>query len=424
MKKFDLFGLGPSAVLSFVLIFYLMPVLSFLGINFKFASSGYNIDQKAMIYLTVGLVFAIIGYYNGLADKITKKIPDIFRGEWDFSRALWVFGVVFVSGLAIKIIKILKGGYFHLAQDPVFVASPLYSAVMMLNWLGYIALIIAFVRYFSLKKAGDNRYRFWRIAAYSVFILEILYALPTCSKLAAIIPIMLCLIVRWYAFRPDYWTVAAAAAAVFLLFPLGTICRGPAILNAYPAIDEQGVNLPNAGIFAADTFLTRINQSHIFSKVIGSNELGDYGRMISDFFVRLAPPRFIWKNKPLSLNAQGNEFGRKIGVLGDTDRMTSVSPAIIGDFYINFGLRGIILGMFLMGFLWRIIYVYFIKKSSGSLSGILFYAVFWIEIVRGIEDWTAPVYAGLVKLFILLMIIHLFLSQPHIKLKFPKFLNL
>jgi len=404
IRNFDLFALGHSAILYYLLIFYLAPVLAFLNSSFEFRDN----DYKDFLYLTLGLTFLIFGYFNGLPAKIIKKLPNFLKQEWNFSKIPWVFGAVFILSLISKIVRILEGGYFHLNQNLVFMKSSFYSAVMMLRWLDYIALIIAFASYFYLKKSADKRFRYWRVIAYGVLLFEIVYSLPTCSKLAVIVPILLYLIVRWYVFKPDYKVIGAAAVFIFLLFSFGSICRSPTVLNSSLVIQDNQINLPKAGDFAVKSVTNRTNQFILFNKTIELGRSFGYNKMVENFLVTLGPPRFIWKDKPLSLNARGNEFGKAIGLVGSDDSGTSVGPTLPGDLYMNFGIFGLTIGMFLFGFLWRMIYLYFIKESGKSLSGILFYSVFWIEIIRGIEDWTAPVYAGLVKLFLLLLIIHLF----------------
>ena len=395
LKNFDLFALGHSAILYYLLIFYLAPVLAFLNSSFEFSANNF----RDFLYLTLGLIFLIFGYFSGLPEKIIKKLPNFVKREWNFSRIPWVFGAVFILSLISKIVRILEGGYFHLNQNPDFLASSFYSAVMMLRWLDYIALIIAFASYFYLKKSADKRFRYWQAIAYVVFLLEIIYALPTCSKLAVIVPIVLYLIVRWYVFKPDYKMIGVAAIFIFLLFPFGSICRSTIVLNSYSV----------TGDFAVKSFTGRTNQFILLNKTIELGRPLGYNKMVESFLTTLGPPRFIWKDKPLSLNAKGNEFGKAIGLVNPRDFSTSVGPTLPGDLYMNFGIFGVTLGMFLFGFLWRMIYLYFIKESGKSLSGILFYSVFWIEIIRGMEDWTAPVYAGLVKLFLLLLIIHFFI---------------
>lgn len=409
IKKLDLFDLGISAVLYYLLIFYLAPALILLGVSLEFPPSGYQINYQAIFYLTTGLIFLVLGYITPWPVKIAQKIPNFFKQDWDFAKAPWVLLAVFLGGLAVKIIKILAGGYSHLGQNPAFVASSFYSLIGLLNWLGYLALVISFIGYFHLKKIGDRRHIYWRWLAYGILAFEILYGLPTCSKLLVIVPIALYLIVRSYLVKVEYWRIILWLIIIILfLFPFGRFCRTPMALQNH----LTAFNLDN---LVSDSFLNRMDQSHIFFKIVESQEPLWYGKSLADFFIILGPPRFIWKDKPLSMNAYGNELGHRLGILLPEDSQTSIGPTIVGDWYLNFGIIGIILGMFLMGAIFKVIYEYFIKETMASPSGVLFYSIIWIQVIKGMEEWISPVYAGLIKLLVIMLIIHFFLIKRNRK---------
>ncbi|MEK7062256.1 MAG: oligosaccharide repeat unit polymerase, partial [Patescibacteria group bacterium] len=110
-------------------------------------------------------------------------------------------------------------------------------------------------------------------------------------------------------------------------------------------------------------------------------------------------------------------FGHRIGVLADDDRITGVGPTVVGYWLINFGLAGVVFGMFLMGMLFRLIYEYLIKRTKTSLSGVMIYSVLWVQIIKGMEDWVAPVYVGVIRTFVILLAINFLMST---KLFFKK----
>ena len=60
-------------------------------------------------------------------------------------------------------------------------------------------------------------------------------------------------------------------------------------------------------------------------------------------------PRFINKNKSQEL--WGNFWGKRYKILKKTDYVTSWNFPVFNEFYANFGLKGVILGMFLWGLL-------------------------------------------------------------------------
>jgi len=419
ISNFDVFSLGNSAIVYYFIIFYLMPILALLGVSIKFVPTSSAIPYKALGYATIGLIFFIIGYFNKLPVLISKKLPNSFKRKWDFRRVWWVFGVTLVLGLILKAFRILGGGYQILNIKKSFTQAPFYNLIGTFDWLFYIALAIAFIAYFYFKKTGDRRYKIWRYFAWGTFLLGLFYALPSCSRMSAIVPVIIYLIIRWYIWERNLWHILMVMAmAVVFLFPFGNACRHPKALISYQITSERNQVVSespaslvlNSGKFAADSFLSRINQSMILSAII-NHQLFEYGSSFKEIALVFSPPRFIWKNKPMSANADGNEFGHRIGVLASDDRITGVGPTIVGDWYMNFGLAGIVLGMLLMGMLFRVIYEYLIKRTEVSLSGVMIYSIVWIQIIKGMEDWIAPVYVGLIRIFVILLVIHFLISK-------------
>jgi len=423
--NFNLFELGNSVILYYLLIFYLVPFLALIGFSIKFTLINYQIPWQALGYLTLGLGLLVIGYFGPLARYLAEKTPNIFIGSWNLKRVKIAFWTIFSLGIVAKIIRLIAGGYFiKYNLNPSFGQSAFYSLIGYLDWFGYIALVIALINYCHLKKIGNKDYRIWKLLAFSVLFIEIAYGIPSCSRVAVIVPILLYFLIKSHLFKIKYWEIAfIAAAIIFVLFPFGNICRNPSILSAYQVIKADinqipAFNIPVSSIsvsntrdFLADSFLSRINQASVFSKIleVPRDVLASYGSSLSNFLMTLGPPRFIWKDKPLSTNSLGNDFGHQLGIISPEDFTTSVGPTIIGDFYINFGIPGIIFGMFLAGIVFRFIYNYLVKLTAVSSSGLLIYSIFWIQILQGMENWTAPVLAGLMKLFVILIIIHFFL---------------
>ena len=181
--------------------------------------------------------------------------------------------------------------------------------------------------------------------------------------------------------------------------------------NYFETFDHQ-IKLELKGIqkFVFDSSIGRIDQSRVLSAVFEKTEKFLHGETFLELLTSFGPPRFIWKNKLFSINILGNKYGRQIGILGPNDFQTSINPTMIGDWYMNFGIVGIIFGMFLMGMIFRFIYNYLILETNNSLSGVMIYSVFWIQIIRGMENYIAPVYAGLMKMFVVLILIHVFLT--------------
>lgn len=424
IANFNLFELGNSVVLLNLLMFYLVPLSFLLGFSSGFTLINYQVPWRALGYVAFGIAAFAVGYFNSLARHLAKKTPNVFIGDWNLKRTRIVFWVIFLTGTVSKIIRILAGGYFVKNNlNPLFGQNVFYSLIGYLDWFYYIALAISLINYFRLKKIGDNNYRMWGWLAFSVLSLEIAYGVPSCCRITVVSPLLVYLLTKSYLSKIRYREIALTFAVVaFILFPLGNFCRNPLTLKNYhivnppqdnqKLINSRNINISNAGNFLIDSFLSRINQSFVFSKILDAPPelLAPYGSSLSNFLLTLGPPRFIWKNKPLSTNSLSNDFGHKLDILAPEDFTSSVGPTMIGDIFINFGIAGIIFGMLLIGMIFRFIYDYLIRLTNVSSSGLMIYSVFWIQIILGMENEIAPVWAGLIKLFAMLFAIHFFLT--------------
>jgi len=132
-SNFDFFSLGNSAILYYLVIFYSMPILVFLGVSLKFVPSNSVIIYKVLGYATLGFISLIVGYFVGLPVLVSKKIPNIFKKDWNFSRVSLVFGIIFLLGLAVKSIRLFEGGYYHTKSSPAFARLPFYNLIGTLD---------------------------------------------------------------------------------------------------------------------------------------------------------------------------------------------------------------------------------------------------------------------------------------------------
>jgi hypothetical protein len=64
-------------------------------------------------------------------------------------------------------------------------------------------------------------------------------------------------------------------------------------------------------------------------------------------------PRFLWPDKPTK--ELGQEFGHRYGYVGSRDSRTAINLPILVEFFVNFGLPGIMVGMALVGVVYRLV---------------------------------------------------------------------
>jgi hypothetical protein len=69
--------------------------------------------------------------------------------------------------------------------------------------------------------------------------------------------------------------------------------------------------------------------------------------------VGFAVPRFIWPSKPTK--TLGQDFGHRYGYLDSWDSWTSINLPYLVEFYANFGEIGVLVGMVIVGLLYRLL---------------------------------------------------------------------
>jgi hypothetical protein len=69
--------------------------------------------------------------------------------------------------------------------------------------------------------------------------------------------------------------------------------------------------------------------------------------------VGFAVPRFIWPSKPTK--TLGQDFGHRYGYLDSWDTWTSINLPFLVEFYANFGEIGVLIGMTIVGVLYRLL---------------------------------------------------------------------
>ena len=91
-------------------------------------------------------------------------------------------------------------------------------------------------------------------------------------------------------------------------------------------------------------------------------------------------PRIFWENKPSDI--LGNVFGKRYKILNESDTNTSWNMPILNEFYVNFGIIGVLMGMFLLGLIFSLIPIFLNYKYDNYLFIITFitlYPLFYLE---------------------------------------------
>jgi oligosaccharide repeat unit polymerase len=94
-------------------------------------------------------------------------------------------------------------------------------------------------------------------------------------------------------------------------------------------------------------------------------------------------PRFMWPEKPKAFSVAVGDYA--LGPLNDGN---DIPPGVVGEFYINFGVLGVIAGSLLMGFVMRRFYQRCMQGSIGRIAlygmAIPYYGTFLTRNVLGV----------------------------------------
>jgi len=110
-------------------------------------------------------------------------------------------------------------------------------------------------------------------------------------------------------------------------------------------------------------------------------------------------PRVFWKNKPS--DQIGNLVGKRYNVLGSHDVGTSWNLPVINEFYANFGAKGVVLGTFLVGFIFSIIGV--LLRSSSSSNILTIFGMIFVFKLFFLESHFSMIFGNFIQNFILLL---------------------
>jgi hypothetical protein len=137
--------------------------------------------------------------------------------------------------------------------------------------------------------------------------------------------------------------------------------------------------------------------------------LSDTGRWVDYRYgetLILAPiavliPRFLWPSKPNI--STGGEFAETFRLRRAMDRETEVAPSMVGDFYWNFAVPGVVFGMCLLGMGYRWYYQRYGAGAGFDPIRKSIYATL-LPSVLGFEANVAIVVGGVIKVLIILIV--------------------
>ncbi|HVC45184.1 MAG TPA: hypothetical protein VND20_10225 [Candidatus Binataceae bacterium] len=124
-------------------------------------------------------------------------------------------------------------------------------------------------------------------------------------------------------------------------------------------------------------------------------------------------PRFIWPGKPAEIT--GQSFGHRYGLLDQNNSSTSFNLPQLIEGYINFGVPGLVVSMFLFGMLYRATQVLFVHPGMGlgAVVGAVYTCVNLLQIESATSLVLGSTLWGLIFLVLLNLLIQSAELVPH-----------
>ena len=151
--------------------------------------------------------------------------------------------------------------------------------------------------------------------------------------------------------------------------------------------------------------LSHINELAVIVKRLGSGMEFQMGSSYVPFAASVVP-RFLWRERPM--NMFDNGFAQSFGFIGRENFITVINiPTAPIEMYINFGVPGVVIGMFFFGVFMRVGYDLLIGSGRMGVSGMLVYVFFLATCVASLEMPFSVVYMGFSRALIALVVVAL-----------------
>lgn len=355
----------------------------------------------------------VLGYVAAPLRPLLRVLPAPPRFE-STSQRIAILAVLLAFGWLARLEQVASGTYFHVAAS-VSVTTGASWFVSAASQLPTLAAAFVGAQAFLARRRGSRDARA-ELLFYVLLAIEVAWYLPAGSRGALLTLLLMVVIVRYYGLgRRPTWTgmLAAVAIACFVVFPLEVNYRNAeggyqhgAATHLRTSVGElvtQGPAQAWQNGFTA-TF-TRLSSITSVAAIL------DAGRD------RIAQPpgqTLLWAGESVVPRALapgkfdpglfGNDFGRAYGLLGASDRKTSIAITQFGELYLDFGLVGVVVGMCIVGGFYRLLADYFAGRRSEPLA-LAVYAVAAWDVINLQESIVAVGLFGLIKLMLFLLLV-------------------
>lgn len=399
------YDLDKLVLLYFFLLFFTYP-LFFRHIFSTILHSSYN---SYSIILT-SVIFFLFFFTFYLCRKFNFVRFDYDFSEWSEKRSI-IF--IFLFPLLIFLAK-----YIRLKGD--------LTRECLLNFyfsphIGYF-ILTSFIFTCSLQ----NNFKFKKSFLYLFYFICILFILNAIFNTHSRIELIFffgIMLLRFIIYSKKYTLTLFLVTSIFVLFNFQNTLKthlpkniiGCSSLNyiqhGFKDDYKKGTAQLTKGEWPTTTLqkifypiIVRLSSQHVFSKVADYVRQNGPINTLPTLYKNILPDIVKKEN---TQNINGNDLARKFGLISKEDRVTGVSPTLIGEFYLNFGLFSLIF----MPLVPMIYYFFSYNGKLNSTRGLFFYIIISFIMIHGFEGFVYSLLQKLSTSIFIMAIIVLFVRK-------------
>jgi len=362
----------------------------------------------ALFLALLGYIFLCAGFYGIKNRKFLLFIPRLKIGNFSSKESVRIAIFLFLLAIASDI-------YSSVFKVP-FVLRALFALFKLFPRISVGLLFIEFLK----KRLSHTS----KILLFFLFIPYILLKDFSGGSLAPfILDVSLFAFLLWYVKRAIPFHVLILAALFITPFFgkrqeyrsyvwYGTYKYAPPIKRAqlFWTLVTEGFKEEKLGMFSRGYRFIVKRANHLSELAVCIEETPSiipywHGRSLKPLLTAVIP-RFVMPWKPQE--NMGQEFGHRYNFISPNDYGTSINLPMLIELYINFGAIGIIIGMFLIGVVYRILYR--IMNYEGMSEGVAVIGAIIFMNLMNIESNISLVFGNVVENTIIMYLIFLVLK--------------
>ncbi len=370
-KNVDVFEPIYLWLLMYGFLYLAKPIVQVInGYGFKYGGEYLN---ESLLLAMLGLICFYLGYYSNWGKKIAARLP-IIKSEISSKKLFWIAWVFILLGFwGLNYYIQISGGWRVFWQKPhglggmAFKSTAYIYELPELMVIGFILIYEIFIHRKIIEEKAikiKNILGLVMAAIGGVGIYTIIWGSRTYSSWIIISAVVLYFLKKQT--RPKLKTALIAIFAIFVLLSFIPIYRQYMHFGSNWSEISKDLNFRKISSVAfnpKDEFSSYIAEIALVPESIPYDKFKLYIRTLAHPI-----PRIIWPSKPALFNSQWDDFLSKSGL------EWGAAESMLGDFYAQLGILGVIIGTFFSGILWKTIYSY-LKRAPENRSVALIYAV-------------------------------------------------